>query len=149
VHCQKPDCCLIDSVRTFVEACLDWNRVPVRAKDLNAELEERARIDIVRVRERTDRSRRPCILLMGGFPNDPFRLCISVGRSSAQRSLAPNSMELLYIGGKKLAYTKTANTATTGINQIGPCLLHPQINRHEESRVEVGEGDLVVGVVAY
>lgn len=48
VQCQKPDCCLIYSVQTFVEACLDWNRVPVHARVLKAELEERASIDIVR-----------------------------------------------------------------------------------------------------
>ena len=45
---QKLDCCLTGSARTFVEACLDWSRVPVRARDLSAELEERASIDIVR-----------------------------------------------------------------------------------------------------
>ena len=44
---QKFDCCPTGSVQTFVEACLDWNRVPVRARDLSAELEERASIDIV------------------------------------------------------------------------------------------------------
>ena len=64
-------------------------------------------------------------------------------------SLAPNSMELLCISGKKLAYTKTANTTTADINQIGPCLLHLQINHHGESGVEVGEGNWAVGVVAY
>ena len=46
---QKPDRGSIGSTRTLVEACLDWNLAPVRVKDLNAELEERARMDIVRV----------------------------------------------------------------------------------------------------
>ena len=72
VHCQNPECCLIHSMQTFVEACLDWNRVPVRAKDLNAELEKRARVDIVRVWKITDRSRRPCILSMCGSSRDIF-----------------------------------------------------------------------------
>ena len=44
---QKLDYRPTGSARTFVEACLDWSRVPVRARDLSAELEERASIDIV------------------------------------------------------------------------------------------------------
>ena len=70
--CQKTDHRLVGSVRTLVEACLDWNRVPVRAKDLNVELEERTSIGIVQVREGTDRTRESCVILMGGYPNDPF-----------------------------------------------------------------------------
>lgn len=69
VYCQKPNYCLTGWVRTFVEACLDWNRVPVRAKVLSAELEERASIDMVW--GRTGRRRN---ILMGGFPSDPFGL---------------------------------------------------------------------------
>lgn len=48
VHCQKQNHRLIDTMQTLVEACLDWNRVLERAKDLNAEPGERASIDIVR-----------------------------------------------------------------------------------------------------
>lgn len=70
--CQKTDHRLVGSVRTLVEACLDWNRVPVRAKDLNVELEERASIDIVQVRERTNRTRESRVISMGGYPNGPF-----------------------------------------------------------------------------
>jgi hypothetical protein len=89
---------------------------------------------------------------MDGFPNDPFRLCIILHHRQTKHNTAWHqicNMELLCIRGKKLTYTKTANTAATDISQIGPYLLPLQINHHEESKVGVGEGNWVVGVAVY